>query len=257
MNIYQHFRPEEREFIDQVLQWKQFVEDAYSPKLTDFLDPREQQIVNMIIGETTDIRCHFFGGAEHSERQRAMIIPEYYRIENEDYQISLFDIEYPKKFVSIEHPQVLGSLMSLGIKREKFGDILIEGDRVQVVVAKEIDSYIQMQLSSIGRAKITLKEIPFSEAIKIHNVWVEETVTVSSLRLDTVVSAIYNISRQKSQLFIEQGLIKVNFVTVEKPSFECGEFDMISVRGYGRSKIISIEGKTKKDKWRITIGKQK
>lgn len=257
MSIYQHFRPEEREFIDQVIQWKHYVEDAYSPKLTDFLDPREQQIVKMIIGESSDISCHFFGGAENSERQRALIIPEYYRVEHEDYQLSLFDIEYPKKFVTIEHPQVLGSLMSLGIKREKFGDILIEGDRVQVVVAKEIDSYIQMQLSSIGRAKISLKEIPLSEAIMIRNIWVEEAVTVSSLRLDTVVSALYHISRQKSQLLIEHGQIKVNFGTIEKPSFECGEFDMISVRGYGRSKIISIEGKTKKDKWRITAGKQK
>lgn len=41
MNIYQHFRPEEREFIDQVLNWKNIVENTYAPKLTDFLDPRE------------------------------------------------------------------------------------------------------------------------------------------------------------------------------------------------------------------------
>ncbi|WP_442599426.1 RNA-binding protein [Neobacillus sp. D3-1R] len=257
MNIYQHFRPEEREFIDQVIQWKNYVEDAYTPKLTDFLDPREQQIVKLIIGETTDIRCHFFGGAEYTERQRALIIPEYYQVENEDYQISFFEIEYPKKFVKIEHPQVLGSLMSLGIKREKFGDILIEGDRVQVVVAKEIDSYIQMQLSSIGRAKINLKEVSFTDVITIRNKWEEETTTVSSLRLDTVIAALYHISRQKSQLLIEQGLVKVNFTNIIKPSFECGEFDLISVRGYGRTKILSIEGKTKKDKWRITAGKQK
>ena len=51
MSIYQHFRPEEREFIDQVLNWKEYVENNYAPKLTDFLDPREQQIVKMIIGQ--------------------------------------------------------------------------------------------------------------------------------------------------------------------------------------------------------------
>lgn len=257
MNIYQHFRPEEHEFIDQVIQWKRIVEDTYVAKLTDFLDPRSQQIVQLIIGETTDICCHFFGGVENAERKRVLIAPKYHVVENEDYQVSIFDIAYPKKFVTVEHPQVLGSLMSIGLKREKFGDILIDDDRVQIIVAKEISSYLQLQLNSIGKAKVTLREINPCDAISIKNSWVEEVTTVSSLRLDTVLSAFYNISRQKSQTLIEQGLVKVNFSTVVKISFECGESDMISVRGYGRTKIISIEGKTKKDKWRISVGKQK
>ena len=50
MSIYQHFRPEEREFIDQVLNWKNLVENTYAPKLTDFLDPREQQILKRVDG---------------------------------------------------------------------------------------------------------------------------------------------------------------------------------------------------------------
>lgn len=259
MNIYQHFRPEEREFIDQVIEWKRVVEDTYVAKLTDFLDPRGQQIVNLIIGETNDMRCQFFGGSENAERKRALIVPEYYISNNdsEDYQISIFEIDYPKKFVTIEHREVLGSLMALGLKREKFGDILIENDIIQFVVAKEIESYIQMQFSSIGRAKIAIKNIPIMDVINIQNQWNEDITTVSSMRLDTVISGLYNISRQKSQALIEQGYVKVNFSTIEKTSFECGEYDMISVRGFGRTKIISIEGKTKKDKWRITAGKQK
>lgn len=257
MSIYQHFRPEEREFIDQVLDWKQVVEDTYVAKLTDFLDPRLQQIVHLIIGDSTDVHCHFFGGVEEAERKRALIFPEYHIVDKKDFQITIFEIEYPKKFVTIEHREVLGSLMSLGLKRDKFGDILFEGDRIQIIVAKAIHAYLGLQLSSIGRAKISLKEIPTNEVIKIENKWNEEATTISSMRLDTVISALYNISRQKSQILIEQGLVKVNYTPILKTSFECQEFDMISVRGYGRSKITSIEGKTKKDKWRIIVGKQK
>ena len=44
-DIYQHFRQDERPFIDQALEWKQIVLDQYRMKLTDFLDPREQVIV--------------------------------------------------------------------------------------------------------------------------------------------------------------------------------------------------------------------
>ncbi|WP_264737132.1 RNA-binding protein [Cytobacillus firmus] len=257
MTIYQHFRPEEKEFIDQVFNWKDLVESTYAPKLTDFLDPREQQILKSVIGQHSGILLALFGGTPDTERKRALIFPDYYESDEDDFQIRLFELEYPKKFVTIEHPQVLGSLMSLGLKRGKFGDILFEDDRIQFFAAREIEDYISLQLQSIGRASVSLKKQPFSEAIQSGEVWKESSITSSSLRLDTVISAIYNISRQKSQLYIQQGLVKVNWTQIENPSFECQQSDIISVRGHGRSKIIEIDGKTKKDKWRIIAGMQR
>lgn len=257
MNIYQHFRLEEREFIDQVVEWKEYVNDTYSPKLTDFLDPREQQIVRTIIGTQSETLVEFFGGLVENERKRGIIFPEYYKPQESDFQIQLFEIEYPAKFVTIEHPQILGSLMSLGLKRGKFGDILVDDTRIQFFTGQEVGDYVQLQLTKIGRATISLKSIPFDQGIIVKENWLETTETVSSLRLDTVMSAILNISRQKSQDYIKNGRVKVNWTTVENPAFECGVSDVISVRGHGRSKIVSIDGKTKKDKWRIVAGKQK
>ncbi|MBT2687956.1 RNA-binding protein [Bacillus sp. ISL-47] len=257
MSIYQHFRPEEKEFIDQVLNWKDQAENTYAPKLTDFLDPREQHILKSIIGQHSGIQCDLFGGIPNSERKRALIFPDYYQPDEEDFQICLFEVDYPKKFVTLEHPQVLGSLMSLGLKRGKFGDILFDNDRIQFFVSEEVEDYIRLQLETIGRASVTLRKQPFAKTIQTSEEWREYSVTSSSLRLDTVISAVYSISRQKSQLFIQQGLVKVNWTLLENPSFECKEGDMISVRGQGRSKIMEIEGKTKKDKWRIIAGRQK
>ncbi|WP_449619314.1 YlmH family RNA-binding protein [Robertmurraya sp. Marseille-Q9965] len=257
MNIYQHFRLEEREFIDQVLQWRDFVENSYSPKLSDFLDPREQQIIKTIIGTQSEIKVAFFGGLEENERKRALIYPEYLDVEKDDFNIQLFEIEYATKFITIEHPQVLGSLMGLGLKRGKFGDILIQNGRVQFLVVKDISDYIEMQLTHIGRSSISLQEIPLAEGMNISDSWQEISTTISSLRLDTVMSALLNISRQRSQEYIKSGRVKVNWTTIENPAFDCDVADMISVRGFGRSKIISIEGRTKKDKLRIIAGKQK
>jgi RNA-binding protein YlmH len=257
MNIYQHFRPEERDFIDQALGWKDYVEQTYAPKLTDFLDPREQQIVKTIIGTNSDTNVSFFGGYERAERQRAFIFPDYYEVGDDDFQIILFELEYAKKFISIEHRQVLGSLMSLGLKRGKFGDILLKGGQVQFFAALEVSDYVRLQLDSVGRAGISLKEQKLGEAIQPEEDWRENSVTASSLRLDTLMSALYNISRQKSQLYVQQGHSKVNWTTIENPAFECGEGDVLSVRGLGRAKIVTIEGKTKKDKWRIIAGRQK
>jgi RNA-binding protein YlmH len=257
MNIYQHFRQEEREFIDQVLSWKDHVESTYSPKLTDFLDPREQHILKTLIGENGTVQYQLFGGNTESERKRAFLFPDYWTPNEADFQINLLEIDYPTKFVTIEHPQVLGSLMSLGLKRGKYGDILIRDGRCQFFIAAEVKDYIKMNLESIGRASIRLKEIDLDLAIIMKDLWIEQDITVSSLRLDTVISGIHHISRQKSLAFIQHGLVKVNWTLSENPSFECAEGDLLSVRGHGRVKILSIEGKTKKDKWRIVVGKQK
>lgn len=257
MSIYQHFRPEEREFIDQVINWKEYVEQNYAPKLTDFLDPREQQILATVIGKHNDVKWELFGGAPGTERKRAFLFPEYLEAKDEDFQVKLFGIDYAKKFVNIEHRQVLGSLMSLGLKRGKFGDILIEGDDVQFFAAEEVADYIRLQLESIGRASIALSELPLEKAVGISEEWSEMTTTVSSMRLDTVMSALFNLSRQKSQLLIQHGQVKVNWTAIENTAFECGEGDVISARGYGRAKIIIIEGKTKKDKYRVIAGRKK
>jgi RNA-binding protein YlmH len=257
MNIYQHFRPEERDFIDQVLNWKNHVEKTYSPKLTDFLDPREQQIVSTIVGQHEDVKFSFFGGVNQTERKRALFFSGYDQPEDVDYQISLFQVNYPSKFVTIEHRHVLGSLMSLGLKRGKYGDILYRDSTVQFFCAKEVSEYIQLELTSIGKATIRLEEIPFHLAVVVEESWQEASFTSSSLRLDAIIASIFQCSRQKSQILIGQGYAKVNWAVIESSSFECKEGDTLSVRGYGRVKLGSIDGKTKKDKWRITAQKQK
>ena len=49
----------------------------------------------------------------------------------------------------------------------------------------------------------------------------------------------------------------MNFKQVEKISADCQVGDTMSVRGFGRCKIISINGMSKKEKWKITLGKKK
>lgn len=257
MSIYQHFRKEEHTFIDQVLSWKETVLSQYASKTTDFLDPREQEMIRLVLGNDSEVQVDFFGGHDSTERKRALLYPEYFRPAIDDFQLSVFQIEYPSKFVTIDHRKILGSLMSLGVKRSKFGDILVSGDHVQIIVAKEIADYVRMNLESVGKATVSLKEISFDQIVLTEEAWDEHTTTVASMRLDVVLSSIYNLSRQKIQAMIQSGLVKVNWKIVEETAFECKERDVLSLRGFGRSKLLTIEGKTKKEKWRIIVGKQK
>lgn len=257
MSIYQHFRPEEKDYIDQALNWIEQVKYSYTPKLTDFLDPRQQQIISILLGHDEEVKIEFSGGIEGAERHRALLFPDYYSLEQTDFQICLFEIVYPKKFITLEHRQILGTLMSLGLRREKFGDILIQNDQIQFVAAEEIETYLTVNLEKIGKASVTIKKLPFTEMIQLEESWIEHNYTVSSLRLDTVVATAFNISRQKAQALIGSGKVKVNFKQIEKISGDCQVGDTISVRGFGRCKIISMNGQSKKDKWKITLGKKK
>ena len=79
MSIYQHFRPEERGFIDQVLNWKDFVENKYAPKLTDFLDPREQQILKDDYWSANALISVFLEGHHILNANELLLYPDYYQ----------------------------------------------------------------------------------------------------------------------------------------------------------------------------------
>lgn len=257
MSIYQHFRSEEKNFIDTVLDWKQIVETFYTPKLTPFLDPREQQILQVVIGFNEDCQVQMSGGYQNSERKRALLYPAYHVPTDEDFQMSLIEISYNRKFHTLKHPQILGTLMSLGVKREKFGDVLMNNEQAQIIVSADIASYVITNVTKIGQAGVQLVERGFREAIVEENTWQESTMTCSSLRVDSLLSSMSQLSRNKAQDLIVGGKLKVNHQVIERNDFECQEGDLLSVRGFGRYRIISIDGKTKRDKWRITFGKRK
>ncbi|QKY68966.1 RNA-binding protein [Lentibacillus sp. CBA3610] len=253
MAIYQHFRKDEHPFIDQVFSWIEHVEKTYQMKLTDFLDPREQQIVDMLIGTSMeDLKVHKHGGSKNAERRRIIIAPMYEDVTEDSFQLSLLEASYHEKFVSLGHRDVMGAFLSLGIKRQKLGDINVEDGLIQIVMAGEISPYVLTNLTAIKRAKIKLEEQPLSSVAEKEVNWFESDLVVSSLRLDAIVKAIYKLSRKEASEFITKGLVKVNYKVTDDRKLILEAGDMLSLRGKGRSKIIGMNGRTKKDKFSIT-----
>lgn len=226
----------------------------YAPYLTDFLDPRQAYIAETLIRQESDLKFTMYGGYEAAERKRCLIYPDYYEPTDDEFDVTLFEINYPTKFSELGHGRVLGTLMGSGIKREYFGDIISDGDRWQVFVANEVANFVQLQVTKIGKVAVRLEEANYTQILVPKDSWQDESETVSSLRLDSVISSVYNISRQRSKQLIESGKVKVNWTETDRPDFILDLLDIISVRGFGRIQIQSIEGKTKKDKIRLLLG---
>ncbi|VEI04782.1 YlmH family RNA-binding protein [Kurthia zopfii] len=255
-DLMQHFRPEEQSFITHLLTMIEEVRQQYAPKLTGFLDPRQVMIAQSIIGENGDVKVASEGVFQQAERKRLLLFPDYYEPTREDFDLVCYELRYPSKFIQLKHPDVLGSILAIGLERSKFGDIRVDDKKIQFIVAAEVSNYVRANLTAINKVKVNLTDVTSNEDfILSEDHWVEQFDTVSSLRLDTVLASALKISRQKLSLLIQSGHVKVNFRLTENSSFEVEEADLLSIRGFGRLSIKSIEGRTKKDKIRIIFSK--
>lgn len=250
IDIYQHFRKEEHELIDQLIDKCYRANNQFAPVLTSFLDPRGQYILNVVVGSFQDLEVTFYGGP-YAERQRAIIAPDYFHPEVEDFEIILFEIDYPQKFVTLQHQHVLGTIMSLGIERDQLGDIVVD-NRIQFTLTKQLESYIILELNKIKGATVKLNALPIKDMIQSVENWHSSETTVSGLRLDVVLKEMIRKSRSISKQLIEKKRVKVNHTIIDSADFQLDKGDLLSIQGYGRAMITDIGGKTKKDKVRIS-----
>ena len=83
----------------------------------------------------------------------------------------------------------------------------------------------------------------------------ERRLTVASLRLDAVMSEAFRLARGKTQALIAAEKAQVNWSIATNTSHLLKEGDLVSLRGFGRFRIKSIGGKTKKDRIGLVIEK--
>ena len=223
----------------------------YDVKCSDFLNPYEVKNAIDILNSERDLKYTVDGGYEEAERSVISIYPFYMEYEDIEKQIRFLQIEGNFKFKTISHKDYLGSLMNLGIKREKVGDIIIHENFCQVIVSADICDFIIMNLEKVSRNNVKVKEISKNEIIYNPPNYKETSFTITSSRLDCVISGLYNISRQESMKFINGEKVQVNYEKIKSPSKEVRDDSLISVRGKGRAKITSIGELTKKGKIKI------
>lgn len=247
MDIYQHFRKDEQIFIEQTLDWVRQVNTQYAPYLTSFLNPRQIYIAKSVIGQFDEIDFKTYGGFEGAEQKRLLIYPPYFEPVKKDFELILFEIDYPTKFAELSHGQILGSIMGTGLSRSNLGDIFTDGHRWQFILDKKMVNFIKLNLLKIGNVGIQLEEKTIDEKIESSNDWEEKELILASLRIDLVLARALNMSRNRAKKLINDQKIKVNWIEIERPDIELEQHDMISVRGHGRIRMEEQLGTTRKE----------
>ncbi len=242
---------EDKEIGKRCLDKIEQVMSKHTVESTDFLDPFERKICRSILNRFDDISYKEYGGLEGAERKIISIFQSYHYFTEEDIDIEAMEIyDYVSDF---SHRNFLGSILALGIDRSKLGDILIHEEKTQILVKREISDYLYYNLHKIGRENVKVKIIDLSLLEEIDILYEEKQSTISSLRLDGVIATALNLSRSSSQELIEANRVKVNWEEISKASYTVEEGALISVKGYGRFILYSINGVSRKERIKVTI----
>jgi RNA-binding protein YlmH len=221
----------------------------HSRVLTHFLNPREQEIIKQLVNRE-NIIVNFFGGYENAEKKRAILSPNF---DNDNHQISLLEINYADKFNDIYHSTILGSLVHNGINFDSIGDIIHQGNRWQILVESQLAPIISSEIKHIGKKSATFENISINEIINPDIDGNIETILVSSLRLDLLISETIKISRSQAKELVESGQVRLNYFDFTNSSYQVKFGDLISIHGHGRIKLLESLGTTNRNKYRVNI----
>lgn len=255
-SIYEHFHPEEKPFVDRAAEWVERSAQLHELKRTDFLDPRQAQIVTMLVNRNPDVTLRLEGGYPEAERCRAIIAPDYRILDDESIGIAVLEAHAPGHGqLELDHGDFLGALLGLGIKRDRIGDIHVHDSYAHIIVTDEIADYLNIHLRQVHRLSVLTELLPI-EQLRVQLPKLEEmSLSVASMRLDGIASDVYRVSRSKIVDPIKAGRCRVNWKTEEDPSEPLKQGDVVSFKGLGRFKVLEVEGETKKGRLRIRIGK--
>jgi len=227
----------------------------HEKRATNFLDPREQQIAEEVARSFPGAGFFFEGGYEEAERKILIVYPEYlkdqpFKVPLEALRIKPLDPdEYPS------HRDYLGSILGLGISREKVGDILVSRSGADVILKEEVTEFVGLNLVRVGGTPVSVEEISLREILQPERRFKEIKSTVASLRLDAIASLAFGLSRSKIAPFIKGENMKLNFKAVKDPSTPVKEGDVISGARLGRAKVVEIGGQSKKGRIYVKLHK--
>lgn len=218
----------------------------------EFLPPSVwKAILNM--KSSFDVEMDSYGIFEDSERKLMAFSKSL--VETANYPVNLIKIINKSKFKTLEHKDYLGAVMALGIKREKFGDLILSESGTFTAVCEDISEYINQNLTYVGKCPCEVEIIKDFKDISLTHNSKDILIKITSLRLDCVVSSICGLSRGKAAEIIDSGKVLLNYGELREKDKNIESQDILTIRGYGKYKILEVIGTTQKGKLKLSINK--
>lgn len=247
--------PEERIVLARALDQLDRAQNRSIPCATQFLSPAQRAALEPLLAACGHPKHLFHGGYEGAERTVCVFLPDWQEAEDWDAadELSAIECAYPPTGADLTHRDLLGGLMGIGLTRERVGDILVGESAAQIVCLRDAAPIILSQFGQAGRYRLRLREIPLSalapapaEVKLIHD-------TVSTLRLDAVLSCGFSLARGKAADAVTGGRVSLNHRECLKPDKPVGEGDVLTCRGLGKCVVKEVGGPSKKGRTMLVL----
>lgn len=240
---------EERILLARVLDQAQRAREKGIPTHTGYLSPAQQADSADLLAAADPGSGVLFGGYDDAQRRLWAFLPDW--LEEETWKtdgecpVCALEVTVPKN-AALTHRDYLGSLMGLGITREKIGDILPQESGAQILVLRESLPILLTQWDKAGRYPVTLSELPLSGLRPVKGETKKIRDTVASLRLDAVLAAGFSLSRSRAGELIRGGRVAVNDRPCEKTDRGVEQGDVFTCRGLGKCVLTGAGGTSKR-----------
>ncbi|MDE7261688.1 MAG: hypothetical protein K2N78_06470 [Oscillospiraceae bacterium] len=244
--------PEDRLLLARIWDKYEQTERKSIPSATVFLSPREQQLAQAMLNAAGVRSGYIFdGGYEDAERKILLFLPDWAEEPTGDELVFLRAAFHGEE--SLTHRDILGSLMGLGVTRERVGDILVSPHSADIAAAPSLRDFFLREWDQAGRVKLTVTEIERSE-LSVPQAQVKIIRdTVSSLRLDAVAATAFSMSRGRAAELIAAGKVNLDHVPCLKGDKAVAEGAVLTARGFGKAKLTQVGGLSKKGRIGITV----
>ncbi len=244
--------------------------ERYEVAISPFLSPAEAFAAQKYI-KARGVSAVFYGGYDGAERVRLIVLPDHFADETE-WTAATVRERLPEEaadavavlevkgsgYKKLSHRDYLGALLGLGLERAVIGDIAVLNDALAIVFCDgRIAPFLLSEWKTVGADHVKVKRIELSEALVIKREFEKISDTVASPRLDAVVAALANVSREKASGLISAALVELNYELCEKGDKAVAEGAILSIRGHGKYVIRSLSDLTKKGRYRLVADKYK
>lgn len=158
----------------------------------------------------------------------------------------------PKFADELSHRDFLGALMNLGIDRGLIGDIKVGEKEAYLFCLESIAEFICDNLEQVKHTHVkcavteSWRELTEEEPELVN-------IQVQSMRVDAVLSKVYNLSREKSLELFRAGKVYLNGRLCENNARSLSAGDVVNARGYGKFRLTEGCRETRKGKLAVDV----
>lgn len=257
--LNRYVKKEEKILVGSVIDKANKTEISNHLTYTNFLDINQKNIAVQTLN-SFNISYYLFKPLVDTSRFVIFFLPDYVELKKMEHVVGEYVTVLkivPKSKDVITHREYMGAIYSLGLKEDMIGDIFVYENNCYLFCFKQNEKYISDNLTKVAKSYVNIISLnPFDDEVGKVKLNIKSIdIIVPSLRIDVVLSELFNLTRNIAKAKINEGDLFVNSKEMYFAAYNVQNDDIISFRKCGKFKVGSVQKVTKSGKIVLNIQK--